>query len=144
MPAALGYDRSMDARSAARRWADTWRRSWVAGDPQPIAALYAPGASYSTAPFRRPYVGPAGALAYLEPVFADETDVTAWFSEPIVDGERAAVQWWASLVEEGKEVTYAGVSILDFDADSLVADEWDAWNSTDGRLEPPPGWGAPG
>ena len=134
----------MDARSAARRWTDTWRRSWVAGDPGPISARYAPAGTYSTEPFRKPYVGPAGALEYLVPVLAGESNVEAWFGEPIVDGDRAAVQWWAALVEEGEEVTYAGVSILRFDADGLVLDEWDAWNRSDGRQEPPPGWGSAG
>jgi len=131
----------METRSAARRWADTWRRSWVARAPEPIAALYAPTATYATAPFRTTHVGPAGALAYLEPVFVEESDVRAWFGEPIVDGDRAAVQWWASFLENGEEATYAGVSILRFDADGLVIDEWDAWNRADGRLEPPAGWG---
>ena len=133
----------MDTRSAARRWADTWRRGWVARDPPPIAALYAQGASYATAPFRTPHVGPAGAMEYLAPVLAEEENVLAWFAEPIVDGDRAAVQWWASFLEEGKDVTYAGVSVLRFDADGLVIDEWDAWNTTDGRLEPPAGWSEP-
>jgi hypothetical protein len=131
----------MDTRSAAQRWADTWRRSWVATEPEPIAALYAPTASYATAPFRTPHIGPAGAIDYLRPVLAEETDVRAWFGEPIVDGDRAAVQWWASLVENGEAVTYAGTSILRFDADGLVIDEWDSWGRADGRLEPRAGWG---
>lgn len=131
----------MDARSAAHRWAETWRRCWIALDPQPIASLYAPGGRYATAPFRTPHVGPAGALEYVEPVFAEESDVRAWFGEPIVDGDRAAIQWWASFVENGEEVTYAGTSILRFDGDGLVVDEWDSWAHADGRLEPLASWG---
>lgn len=107
-----------------------------------MAALYAPSAVYSTEPFRDPYLGPAGALAYLTPVFAEEADVKARFGQPIVDGDRAAVQWWASFREDGAQMTYAGISILRFDGDGLVIDEWDAWNRIAGRREPPPGWGA--
>ena len=89
-------------------------------------------------------IGPAGAREYVMPVLAEEADVKAWFGEPIVDGDRAAVQWWASLIENGEEVTYAGTSNLRFNADGLVLDEWDSWNRADGRLEPPPGWGHDG
>lgn len=132
----------MDTRSAARRWSDTWRTNWIAQRAAPIAAFYAAGAKYGTAPFREPRMGPEGALAYLEPVLAEESEIEAWFGEPIVDGDRAAIQWWAAFTENGEQATYAGVSILRFDADGLVVDEWDAWNRADGRLSPPPGWGA--
>jgi hypothetical protein len=131
----------MQTREAARRWADTWRTNWVAQRHEPIAALYAPNARYGTAPFREPYIGPSGALEYLAPVFAEESDVAAWFGEPIVDGRRASIQWWASLLEQGAEVTYAGTSIVQFDEDGLVVEEWDSWNRTDGRLAPSATWG---
>ncbi len=130
----------MDTRTAAERWAQTWRDNWIAGKPEPIAVLYAPGAVYSTGPFRVPYRGPEGALAYLRPVLADESEVAALFGTPIVDGDRAAVQWWASMVEEGEPVTYAGTSVLRFDADGRVVDEWDTWNRSDGRLGPVGSW----
>ena len=95
----------MDTRAAARRWAETWRQNWIARRALPIAALYAPGATYSTAPFREPRLGLEGALAYLEPALAEESEIEAWFGEPIVDGDRAAVQWWASFLEDGQEAT---------------------------------------
>ena len=132
----------MNTRDAAQRWSDTWSASWVARNSEPIAALYAPGAIYSTAPFRTPYIGPEGALEYLRPVLAEESAVTAWFGEPVVDGDRAAIQWWASFLENGIEVTYAGTSVLRFNDVGLVVDEWDTWNQADGRLEPGEGWGA--
>ena len=131
----------MDTRDAARRWADTWRENWISRTTEPIAALYSPTGRYATAPFRQPRIGPAGATAYLEAAFAEESDIRAWFGEPIVDGDRASVQWWASFVENGEEATYAGTSNLHFDSDGLVVDQWDSWSRADGRLEPPPGWG---
>ena len=67
----------------------------------------------------------------------------AWFGQPIVDGDRAAVAWWASLTEDGREITLAGTSLLRFDADGLVADEWDTWNQADGRVAPTSGWTMP-
>jgi hypothetical protein len=132
----------VETRAAAQRWADTWQRSWESGDADSVAALYAPHALYSTSPFREPYMGPDGALAYLRPVFAEESLVSARFGEPVVDGDRASIQWWASLTEPEREVTYAGTSTLRFDAEGLVVDEWDSWNEAEGHHQPPDGWGA--
>lgn len=134
-----------DTRAApanwAANWAATWQRCWEALDAEPIVALYAESATYSSEPFRVPYRGRAGARTYVEGAFADETDVRAWFGAPVVAGDRAAVSWWAALREDGVEVTLAGTSVLTFDAGGLVVDQWDAWNMTTGLREPPAGWG---
>ena len=73
--------------------------------------------------------------------FGDEADVLARFAGAIVDGDRASVEWWASLVEEGRDITLAGTSVLRFGPDGLVVEQRDTWNQADGRRDPPPGWG---
>lgn len=130
-----------DTRTAARAWADTWKRGWEALEPDPIVALYAEAITYSSEPFREVYRGRDGVRAYVEGSFGDETDVRAWFSEPVVDGDRASVSWWATLVDSGERVTLAGTSVLRFDDDGLAVDQWDAWNVLAGWREPPEGWG---
>ena len=72
-------------------------------------------------------------------VFGEEADPSVWIGEPIVDGDRAAISWWASLREEGEDVTLAGTSVLRFDAAGLVIDQWDAWNRRPARGAPPAG-----
>ncbi len=131
----------MTPRDAGARWALVWRGAWEARDPDPIVALYAPGALVWIEAFRSPARGPQGVRAYLEPVLAEEREVRAWFGDPVVDGDRVAVEWWAALEEAGRPVTLAGVSILRFDADGLVVEQRDSWNQADGRRSPDPGWG---
>jgi hypothetical protein len=131
----------MDTRAAAQRWADTWQQSWSARTTEPIVALYAPDAEYLVSPFREPNIGPEGARVYLNRVLAEESEVTARFGEPIVDGDRAAVQWWANYVEAGRPITLAGTSVLRFNDDGLVTDEWDAWEEIEGRRSPASNWG---
>lgn len=128
----------MKATDAARRWAETWRTAWEALDAEPIVALYAPDVTFSTEPFREPYRGPDGVRAYVKRVFGEEEAPRVWTSEPIVDGDRASISWWAALSEEGADTTLAGTSVLRFDADGLVVQQWDAWNAARGRREPPP------
>jgi ketosteroid isomerase-like protein len=129
----------MTTRDAARRWADTWRSAWESLDPEPIVALYAPDATFSTQPFREPYRGPAGVRGYVERVFAEEETPRVWTSEPIVDGDRASLSWWTSLHEDGADTTLAGTSVLRFAADGLVVEQWDTWNAIEGRRDPPSG-----
>ncbi len=128
----------MDTREAARRWADAWRRGWQGLDPEPIMACYAPTAVHFTEPFREPSRSAEDVRAYVERVFAEEDDPRVWMGDPIVDGDRAAISWWASLREEGADSTLAGTSVLRFDANGLVVEQWDAWNQLDARRDPHP------
>jgi hypothetical protein len=128
----------MDVLQAATRWGETWQRSWTNGEAAAIAALYAPGAAYRSHPHRRPEAG--GAAAYVRRVFAEESAVECCFGEPIAMGNRAAVEWWASFVEDAREVTLSGTTILTFDSDGLVVDHVDYWVQSDGRVAPFTGW----
>ncbi len=131
----------MEVRAAVRRWVETWAASWPAHEAGPIAALYADGARFGSAPFREPHVGPAGVRAYCEWAFADEESADARFGEPIVDGNRATVEYWAVIRAGGREQTLSGIAVLRFAPDGRVADQRDYWTIADGRRAVPPGWG---
>ena len=126
----------MDTEHAARRWAQTWSSAWPRKDVDAIAALYADGAAYRALAFRAPDT----ASGYLQRVFAEESDITCRFGEPVVSGDRAAVEWWASWIEEGETITLAGVTMLRFDDEGKVVDQRDYWNQAEGRIEPYSGW----
>lgn len=130
-----------DARAAAQRWAETWKRAWEEREVEAVVALYAPNCEYWTEPFREPYRGLDGAREYVTQSFASEHTVTAWFGEPVVDGNRAAVPWWATQIENDEPVTLAGISLLQFDDDGLVVEEWDAWNGAESMRPRPAAWG---
>ena len=127
------------AQEAAERWARTWERAWPAKDAESIAALYADDASYRSHAMRDPE--PGGALSYARREFGLEEEIRCRFGVPIAAQGRAAVEWWASWVEDGKEITLAGTTVLRFDADGRVTDQVDYWLQADGRREPYLGWG---
>ena len=59
-------------------------------------------------------------------------DAEAWadceFLEPVVDGDRAAVEWSAETrLKDGSTEKLAGVSLLRFDTDGLVVEQRDFW-----------------
>jgi len=124
---------------AARRWARAWTDGWESLDPEPIVACYAPDVLLSTEPFREPYRGREGVSEYVTAALGEEEDPRVWMSDPIVDGDRASISWWASLREDGADASLAGTSVLRFDTDGLVIEQWDAWNQLSQRREPP-GW----
>jgi ketosteroid isomerase-like protein len=120
----------MDAHAAVHDWVDGWTRGWEAADPDPIAALYAEDAVFRSQPFREPE---ASARDYALRAFADETLVECRFAEPIVDGERAAVEYWAVLRTPDGEQTLAGTAVIRFGTDGLVVEQHDYWSMGPGR-----------
>ncbi len=121
----------MDARAAARRWVDAWLTGWRALDPELVLAAYAEDAFFLSHPFREP-VTPR---EYVVWALDEEEWAEPWFGEPVVDGDRAAVEWWAFVRENGKEITLAGTSLLRFRDDGQVVEQRDAWAQADGRVE---------
>jgi hypothetical protein len=104
-------------------------------------SLYHPDTLFSTQPFRVAYLRHAGVREYVSQAFGEEEDVRVWVGASVVEGGRAAIEWWAALVENGVETTLAGTSVLRFDADGLVLEQRDTWNQVDGRRQPPDNWG---
>jgi hypothetical protein len=133
-------DTGMDTVQAARRWARTWEQAWREHDAPAIAALYRRDAQYRSSPFRDPEEG--GALGYVMRAFVGESGVVCRFGPPMVDGRRAAVEWWAALDEDGAGTTLAGTTVLTFDEDGLVVDHVDYWRHAEQRMPPYPGWAA--
>jgi ketosteroid isomerase-like protein len=132
----------MDPDAAARNWAETWQRAWPAGGVEAIASLYAEDALYRALAFREPDCGLDGVRGYLQRNFDAEEQVECRFGEPIAAGDRAAVEWWASWVEDGRPVTLSGATVLRFDVDGRIADHRDYWNEVDRREPPYDGWDA--
>jgi SnoaL-like domain len=125
-------------REAVGRWVDGWARGWATHDVELIRSLYAEGAVHSSAFFREPQP----TADYAAWAFSDEESAEVWFAEPVVEGDRAAVEWWAiSRGADGRVTTLAGVSMLQFGSDGLVALQRDYWNQAENAKVPPEDWG---
>lgn len=126
-------------RDVVRDWARSWARGWATHDSTLIASLYANDAVFVSEPFREPQ-RPG---EYAEWAFSDEAGAEVWFGEPLVDGDRASVAWWAiSRGTDGRDTTLAGAAVLWFGEDGRVVRQFDYWNQADDTAKPPPeGWG---
>jgi hypothetical protein len=77
-------------------------------------------------------------VEYVQWAFGDQQAAECRFGEPVVDGARAAVDWWAVITsEDGSLQSLAGTSLLRFDDQGLVIEQRDAWADVDGRRELP-------
>jgi hypothetical protein len=133
----------VDVEAAARRWQQTWQRGWRDRDVEAIASLYADDAVYRALAFPEPDRGIAGVRRYLEENFGVEEEIECWFGEPIAAGNRAAVEWWGTWIENGQRLTLAGTTVLRFDPNGQVVDHRDYWNQVERREPPFEGWGEP-
>ena len=128
----------LNTGAAAKAWVDACLHAWPTKDPGPLAALYAKDGVFLSHPFRDPLVGPAGAREYVTWATADQAAVECAFGEPIVAGDRAAIEWWAVITShDGSAETVAGTSLLRFDGDGRVVEDCAYWGSESGRREPP-------
>src|SRR6266702_3862139 len=100
--------------TAGERWAEAYERAWRAGDGEAAAALYAEDCIFRSHPFREL----EDARAYMRRVVPEAEAPEVWFGEPVEEGDRAAIEWWA-----------------------LVAEARDCWAVEPGHRRPPPEWG---
>jgi ketosteroid isomerase-like protein len=134
----FGQSSGVETEAAARAWITGWARAWPAADADAVAGLYAPDAKFRSAPFRELQ----DPRAYAEWAFSEQDEAECWFGEPFVTGDRALVEYWAVVHYQGRDETIAGVAVIRFRPDGLVAEQHDYWNAQEGRLEPPEGWGS--
>jgi hypothetical protein len=114
----------VDAREAAERWRGVWARGWRAGEAEEILALYAEDAYFQSHPFREPQAP----RDYILWALGEEDSAECEFGEPIVDGDRAAVEWSATTkLKDGGTEKLAGISLLRFDDHGLVVEQRDFW-----------------
>jgi ketosteroid isomerase-like protein len=129
----------MDTREAARRWALTWAQAWPLKDADAIVALQAEDGEHWASMFR-PYHGRDGLRRYLDECFAEESrPAVVWFAEPRVDGDLAAVEYWAQTYAGDQPTTISGCTVVRFDDAGLVAEARDYSHVSDGHREPPVG-----
>jgi hypothetical protein len=124
--------------SGAAEWAKAFERGWRAGDGEVCARLYAEDCIFRSHPFREL----EGAREYMRRVVPEAEAPEVWFGEPTEHGDRAAVEYWALLVEPGgTESTIAGCHVMRFGVDGLVAEARDYWHLEPGHRRPTAEWG---
>jgi hypothetical protein len=122
-------------------WIEAYGRAWRERDADAVAAIFTEDAVYRSSPFREPHVGSDSIRAYWERVTSGQEKLDLRFGSPVVEGNRAAVEWWAIVREAGAETTYPGILMLTFGPDGRCEELRECWHERPGRIEPHEGWG---
>jgi nuclear transport factor 2 (NTF2) superfamily protein len=122
-------------------WLARYRRAWIERDADAASLLFTEDATYREQPFQAAFSGRAEIRDYWSRVTASQTSVELRYGRSIVDGRRLAVEWWANLQTNDGPLTLAGEFLLLFAESGECRELREYWLLTQGRVEPPPGWG---
>jgi len=123
-------------------WLERYRRAWIERDADAASRLFTEDATYREQPFEAPFVGRGAIRDYWARVTASQTSVELRYGQPVVNGNRLAVEWWANLQTSDGPLTLAGEFLLLFAENGDCCELREYWALTQERVEPPPGWGA--
>src|SRR5678809_1284620 len=122
-------------------WLERYRQAWIARDADMAGPLFTEDAVYREQPYQAAFSGRAAIQDYWRNVTASQTSVELRYGRAIVDGQRLAVEWWANLETIDGPLTLAGEFLLRFDGTGECRELREYWVLTQGRVEPPSGWG---
>ncbi|HUO46209.1 MAG TPA: nuclear transport factor 2 family protein [Acidimicrobiia bacterium] len=128
-------------RQRLESWVEDLRQAWESGDPGQAGSLFTEDAIYHSHPFRPPLEGREAIEAYWANATADQANLQVTMGRPLLDGNRAAVEWWTVMVERGTQTTDAGALILEFHG-GRCSRLREYWNLLEGTVGPSPGWGS--
>jgi hypothetical protein len=128
-PAGPGrYDPAVD-RTGLRAWVELYERAWRTAGTQPLAELFAPEASYRTAPYEEPFRGLQAIAAMWEAGRDGPDEVFAMHSEIVaVEGDtgvaRVEVRYGDPVEQQ-----YRDLWVVRFDGSGrcVAFEEWPFW-----------------
>jgi hypothetical protein len=122
-------------------WLTAYRRAWEEADTPAVLGLFSEDATYRSHPLRPVHAGHDGIAVYWTQATAGQRDVRVRFGEPIGEGDRVAVEWWATMTADGDPVTLVGCLLLSFAAGGRCRTLRECWHVAEEVLDPPAGWG---
>ena len=122
-------------------WLERYRQAWIERNAAAAGALFTEDGVYRDHAFQPAHVGRAAIERYWSTVTASQAEVELRYGLPVVSGRRLAIEWWANLNADGAPLTLAGEFLLTFADSGLCRELREYWVLTQGRVEPPTGWG---
>ncbi|WP_346114075.1 nuclear transport factor 2 family protein [Nonomuraea maheshkhaliensis] len=150
VPSATGHSTAADARSTRLDratvigWVELYLQAWKDKDDVAVGKLFTRDAVYQEVPGDpgRTFVGRAAIRKYWRGITKGQSDVTTRYGEPVIQGDRAAVELWITLKGGGKWMTIIETNVMTFDRHGRVSRNAEYWTLRQGKFAPPRGWGS--
>ncbi|TMI33781.1 nuclear transport factor 2 family protein [Candidatus Bathyarchaeota archaeon] len=128
-------------RLLVNRWIRSYTKAWLKKDAKAIASLFTEDATYHSHPFRPVTHGKKSILDYTLGALDVGQVYEVRFGKPVVEGSRAAVEYWTTMKEKVEDVTLAGCVMLHFAKNGLCRGLRDYWVLQTGKVQVPANWG---
>ena len=128
-------------RLIVNRWIRNYTKAWLKKDAKAIASLFTEDATYRSHPFRPVTHGKKSILDYTLGALDVGQVYEVRFGKPVVEGSRAAVEYWTTMKEKVEDVTLAGCVMLHFAKNGLCRELHDYWVLQTGKVQAPANWG---
>jgi hypothetical protein len=115
--------------------------AWRTGDDETLEDIFTADAVYQSHPFRPPLEGIEAIRRYWREATSTQEDLDLRFGEPLVVGSRVVVEWWATMRDNGREITLPGCLLMRFRPGGRCQELREYWHIEEGRHAPPEGWG---
>ena len=137
-----GGTMSLD-QERATAFLDSYRRAWESWDVEGFVALFSDKAVYVDHPIEKIAVGREAVADFLRNEEAEQGTASVRMGQPIISGNRVAVEYWVTKTNQGEEATLTGCLIAQLDpADGLCTRIHEYWFDLEGHHTPCAGWGS--
>jgi hypothetical protein len=130
-----------NTRLVVNKWVRNYTKAWLKKDAKAIASLFTEDATYHSHPFRPVNKGTKSILDYTLGALDVEQVYEVRFGKPVVEGPRAAVEYWTTMREKVEDVTLVGCIMLRFTKNGLCKELREYWVLQTGKQPAPPNWG---
>ena len=113
---------------------------WSGGTLREALPLFAEDAVHRVLPNREPDVGHVAIGRAYDTWQAAASDVRVQYADPVVDGDRAVLEWWCEWIEDGQSMMMAGMTKIWVNSEGLVVEGREYWSASAGAMPPYEGW----
>jgi SnoaL-like domain len=137
------------SKRTATKWMQGYLQAWETRDADAVVKLFTPGGVYQSIPgvASQTFVGRKAIHKYWFDVTRPQSMIHGIQGEPIVTGNRAAIEIWVTFRDpvynpKGKHmITLLETNVVTFVKSGLASKNVEYWNIIPGVHSPPPGWG---
>lgn len=138
-------------------WIERYATAWRERSPEDVVKLFTADAAYYFSPTAPPRRGREEIAVHWRMATSSFADLTLRFGVPVRQGDRTAVEMWATMrdpawherrtgvaPQPGEDwLTFPGCLVLRFTPEGLCQEHQEYYNTVFGqKIDPPPGWGS--